>query len=655
MLTRIIFLNAFIGVVFMGFSECLYANVQHAKVLELVPGQNSTNTIGHYFQVMASAEYLPLQSAVENTAYQPITKPIVQLGYSKSYYWLTLRVKNSGAEAAKWLFSTSTRRSNLLEIYEIGANGKQRLLQHTGNDHQNDRPVAHRHLYVEINFAPLEEKQIYIQLQSDFGIRADYRFLTQDSFISLQRQDYFALGLFLACMLTLTLVNLFHYFATFQSLYLYYVVMVIFNILTITQHDGFNFRYLWPKYPYFDQIMTSIFTILAMLLMMQVFRHAMNFRRIAPLFDKSIAVFMLFLSCAIPVTFIDYQLMAKMLTSIATPTSFIILTIASIISVRNKIESAYFYLTGWLAHATATSAFFLMYMGVNIFTFVENTIYIYATGILLEAILFSMAIAHKVRILFQKHKVAQKEQIQLLEDRLTDMAIINNLEKEKNLALAETQQKILHLASTSHDVFQPLYAIRAALTTVNEKELNSESITEMNAALDYAEGILKASMNDSRSSMRNHSGLVSLGKVFNELFRQSYRNARDNNLILRFCPTMLYVVGSKIMLLRILDNLIKNALRYTKKGKIICGVRRRKNSIEIQVLDTGPGLSASNIERILTPFCRGNISPTDTSGYGLGLNIVKTLCDEQGYQFKIQSEVGKGSVFSVIMDSTTNR
>jgi signal transduction histidine kinase len=95
-----------------------------------------------------------------------------------------------------------------------------------------------------------------------------------------------------------------------------------------------------------------------------------------------------------------------------------------------------------------------------------------------------------------------------------------------------------------------------------------------------------------------------------------------------------------------LTNLIQNAVRYTSSGQITIYVREDR----VLVCDTGTGIDGSDLKNITQPHVRG----TDSDGFGLGLSIVNRLCDRFGWQFEIESEVGRGTTARLIFGSSEN-
>ena len=96
-----------------------------------------------------------------------------------------------------------------------------------------------------------------------------------------------------------------------------------------------------------------------------------------------------------------------------------------------------------------------------------------------------------------------------------------------------------------------------------------------------------------------------------------------------------------------LSNLIQNAVRYTANGQITVHVRDDR----VMVSDTGIGIERSDLERITQPNVRG----TGSNGFGLGLSLVKRLCDRFGWRFEIESEVDRGTTAHLILKPTNTQ
>ncbi|TSD62035.1 response regulator [Variovorax sp. KBS0712] len=98
---------------------------------------------------------------------------------------------------------------------------------------------------------------------------------------------------------------------------------------------------------------------------------------------------------------------------------------------------------------------------------------------------------------------------------------------------------------------------------------------------------------------------------------------------------------------QILINLLGNAIKFTAAGQVTLRVAYAREFAAIEIEDTGPGMTAADIERIFEPFARGHAAVSSAPGAGLGLTIAKMLTDLMGGEMKVRSTPGEGSLFCV--------
>ncbi|MDD0839946.1 ATP-binding protein [Curvibacter sp. HBC61] len=98
---------------------------------------------------------------------------------------------------------------------------------------------------------------------------------------------------------------------------------------------------------------------------------------------------------------------------------------------------------------------------------------------------------------------------------------------------------------------------------------------------------------------------------------------------------------------QILINLLGNAIKFTTRGQVTFRVRHQREMATLEIEDTGPGMSAAELQQIFEPFARGNTASAGSGGAGLGLTIAKMLTDLMGGELSVDSTPGQGSVFRV--------
>jgi Na+/proline symporter/signal transduction histidine kinase len=224
-------------------------------------------------------------------------------------------------------------------------------------------------------------------------------------------------------------------------------------------------------------------------------------------------------------------------------------------------------------------------------------------------------------------------------------------------AEAAQQSKTRFLAAVSHDVLQPLNAARlfaSALRETTDADERSHLAERVDAALRAAEDLLDGLLDVSRldaGALQPELTHFDAADLLHELAAQYAPSARS--LALRVhAGAAVYVLSDRRLLRRALQNFLANALRYTREGGVLLGLRHRGQQIEIQVWDTGPGIPEHHLSQIFEEFRRfdiPNVRPDigGERGLGLGLSICQRIARTLDHPLRVHSRVGRGSVFSI--------
>ena len=122
--------------------------------------------------------------------------------------------------------------------------------------------------------------------------------------------------------------------------------------------------------------------------------------------------------------------------------------------------------------------------------------------------------------------------------------------------------------------------------------------------------------------------------------------AAAKSLTIRHPRCGAHVFNDPILVERVLRNLVSNAVRYTERGRVLIGCRRRGDAITVQVWDTGPGIPAGEQERIFQEYFQlGNAGRDRAKGLGLGLAIVRRLTNLLEVPLRLRATPGRGSCF----------
>jgi two-component system, sensor histidine kinase len=222
------------------------------------------------------------------------------------------------------------------------------------------------------------------------------------------------------------------------------------------------------------------------------------------------------------------------------------------------------------------------------------------------------------------------------------------------VAEAANKGKTQFLAAASHDLLQPLNASRIFLSLLQETDLNAKQnrfVDNADRAFASVEQLLESLLDISRFETRSVETNITefaLSDILQALAAEFQPVSERKNIVLKFVATKIWVRSDQALLRRIIQNLLSNAIRYTDTGGIVVGVRRKGDSVSIEVLDTGLGIPEDKHEIVFEEFRRLHMgSGTELKAMGLGLAIVDRIAKLLGHDVSLRSRVGQGSCFSV--------
>lgn len=227
-------------------------------------------------------------------------------------------------------------------------------------------------------------------------------------------------------------------------------------------------------------------------------------------------------------------------------------------------------------------------------------------------------------------------------------------ENERARADAASRAKTAFLAAASHDLRQPMHALVqycAYLKRQNRDTRLDETIKRIDWSLSAMQDLLDSILDLSKIMTGGVQPVVitvRAGSVLEQLDAQLRPMATDKGLRFVVGKSDALIRTDEVLLERILRNLTLNAIRYTQTGRVLVRCRQREHCVEFQIWDTGIGIPRDELSKIYDPFYQvANDARDRRKGLGVGLAIVRQLCDILGHDIRVRSVVGKGTVFAV--------
>jgi len=227
------------------------------------------------------------------------------------------------------------------------------------------------------------------------------------------------------------------------------------------------------------------------------------------------------------------------------------------------------------------------------------------------------------------------------------------LREAKREAEQANLSKTKFLAAVSHDLLQPLNAARLFTSALLEQPTSTGSglIRNISNSLEDVENLLGTLVDISKLDagvIKADIAPFAVSELLENLAAEFHQIAGSEQLKLDYIPCSALVRSDIQLLARILRNLLTNAIRYTPNGRVMLGCRRRRQSLSIEVWDTGIGIPDDKLEEIFHEFKRGEgVRPQQDRGLGLGLAIVEKIARILGHRIVVTSVPGRGSKFAV--------
>lgn len=239
-------------------------------------------------------------------------------------------------------------------------------------------------------------------------------------------------------------------------------------------------------------------------------------------------------------------------------------------------------------------------------------------------------------------------------------SILYAIERKKNLNLLATQNaELKHFSHTiAHEIKNPASAMKMALEILSESLQGNPAFTEdLSHLIDQgiASGAVLSATIDEMLRFAEADGAVfekseiELKPLLKFVVNQTVLSTgapRDTITIRRTANT---VYGNEVLLRQLIANLISNAWRYRSSGtkpQILIEAIEEQEWTIIKVIDNGIGIRSANLQKIFQLFYREKEDP-QVKGSGIGLGFCKTVVEKHGGEISVESEVGKGSSFTV--------
>jgi two-component system, sensor histidine kinase and response regulator len=268
---------------------------------------------------------------------------------------------------------------------------------------------------------------------------------------------------------------------------------------------------------------------------------------------------------------------------------------------------------------------------------------------------------YQSKIIKKKDDLQQKNlQIQMQADKIKEDAALLEKQTKELTELNAVKNKLFGIIS--HDLKAPMHAIRNLFSDIEQKKISAgllkqlvpEVVKDMNYTVELMDNLLQWVKTQMQSEMICLQK-VDMGKLMYDAVQLVRLQAERKQITIELdTGEELYGIMDKEMINLVIRNLLSNAIKFTPvKGIIIAGVKENSCLLEIYVKDSGAGISEEALQKISNNNFYTTKGTSHESGTGLGLMLCKEYLHRNNSKLHIESNPGKGSIFSFTLQRSS--
>jgi len=590
-------------------------------------------------------------------AMQPLAGPVPDFGYTPARIWLKLSLVNGTEHTEDWRYFVHANFWPTFQVWQIHQDGTAETLVELPPDSPfGARPIAHPQLVAPFRLAPGDHTTLVLAYSSQGSSRTSLSIETPDSFAALSQATAAKNYVFYGLILGLIVVTSIAVVVVRQWLFAIFGAYILSLFLYVAHTDGTAFQYLWPNHPGFNG-MASVIIGTGVIVFGAMFAIVfLQTRRYHPIMHVVLlAMIGSVLTLDIVLWIVDPQLLKKLLVIMISVGGLVFVTTA-IVAAFQRFREVQFYLYAWLAYLIPTTLF----TARHIFGFELESVSLYDTvraGMIFDAYLMGFATINQ---LLQSRTRAMAESLALAQRNVSLGERLTVLDDRYEQLDRQARQREESVKDTVHDLRQPMHALRLSLRQMLGPEADKASdIGHVESALAYMERLVAERLADNPDAAlpaaRDRGGVTPAGDapaaepglhaVLRGIADMFAAEATEKGLGLRLVLAAPDAEVAAYPLMRVVANLVSNAIKYTRQGRIVIGLRRHGAGHRVEVHDTGPGLSGAAFDQALLRSQRLDRDRAEADGSGLGLAVVKEIAD--GHDWPITSCAGRRSGASI--------
>lgn len=579
--------------------------------------------------------------------FEILTEESLNKGFTNSTYWLKFSVldKTIDNKTQSWKLETTYPLLDYLDIYLLDKDGNVEHFKMGDVYLYDQRPINHRNFIVPITLQDNELKDVYIRVNTSSSMQIPVFIWHPDYFFEARSGEQYGLGLYYGMMFVMFFYNFFLWFSIRDSNYLWYIGYLAAFALLQASTSGLGYQYVWPNSPWLESIAPPVSIALVGIFGIAFTRRFLHTQQYHIVADNLLRLVLYLSLVVLGLSFIADTATVMGLAKIVVVTFLLFILYASVAMLLRGHRQARFFLAAWVS--LILGGLFTIGMMLGLFPNTFLMTHASKIGSVIEIILLSFALADRIKVMEKEKKLIERRAQKELEK--------TNKKLEENNRLKDE-----FLATISHEFRTPLNGILGSLELAQQEPASSISphIATAKGSTDEMLSLVDQVLNYTELQSGNFiikAEPFNLPEILIELTQNISQQCQSKGIdfsIENHARNPQTIIADKKRLQQALVPIFDNSIKFTDEGHISLDVQikfvNNQYLLLLKIEDTGIGIAEDKREDILEAFTQGDGSfSRQFGGLGIGLSLVKALCNQLGGTISISSEINYGTMVEI--------
>ncbi|MEZ5015819.1 MAG: 7TM diverse intracellular signaling domain-containing protein [Flavipsychrobacter sp.] len=444
------------------FSACSFVATAQVDTFHYNDGEHLNAMSGTYFGYIEDENgILVPRDIIETKGFNPIDKETINLGVSKSTFWLKAYVQNNTAQNDMYLVLQQPL-IDFAELYEVEPNG--RLTKSTISKSETYKTRKHEQLdYVfNINIPSGQKRLIILKVKNAAPLVFPVKLGNEEQVFKAATNKELILGFYSGIILVMCIYNIFVYFSVRDKSYILYVIYILTVGLTQVTLQDFTFKYLWPNSPWLALQGPVLLSCISSIAALQFIKEFLRTKEHVPRLHIGLHVFIgVFVVSAI-LNLTGMRVAGFQLMQAGTALASIYALFISYKIYKMNYRPAKFFLLAWSILLLGAIVFVLKDVGVMPYNYTTSSA-IQITSVI-EIVLLSFALADKINMFRKEKEESQAQALAALEENA-------RITRQQNVILeTKVNERTIELKQSNEELSKTLTELKEAESQLVESE-----------------------------------------------------------------------------------------------------------------------------------------------------------------------------------------